>query len=195
MKNTCITSLGLGSSVLGFLLYIMRETHNRPLMTARATRLITVYGDVRVILIRLSILFSLLFPLIMVGSTQPNGSSNTIQKMDVKEALIRYIIDSGYDAINEADYLFLSFDEADPSNEFIEKFSQNRPYIFPSSLSVTDSDTGIVRHRSKGGVGTIVQIESTEIINRKKVRISWSYYKANLNSSGSIATLKSLLSR
>lgn len=126
----------------------------------------------------------------MISGCASYAEHDSVEKGDIHEALIYYVLDSGFDSLGKAKHLFVSIDGEDPSVEFIERFRNYRYKVLPVSYSKYDEQSGMVIHRSKDGTAAVLQIRTLKVFSEKKVKIDWGHYKANLNASGSTATLK-----
>jgi len=109
---------------------------------------------------------------------------------DICFALANYIFkNNASGAQQKVEYYFLKINGGDPSEDFIERFSDQKPIVLPYSLAEASADKG-VRHKKTKGRGLIFSIDKIKWVSDTEVKVSWGYYEAGLSASGNTATLK-----
>jgi len=112
---------------------------------------------------------------------------------DIQEAVFRYMF-MHHKASAErlgvkAYYLSLGENEADPSDEFMKRFADNKPPVKKQSEAQADAATG-VKDRSTGERGYVLRIEKIKWVNDTEVEAEGGYYSSGVSASGNTYYLK-----
>ena len=132
----------------------------------------------------------LLFAFASLGLGAADGRQS--QEDDIREAAFRWQFDhnvSGQQKKAKVYFLAVGEKSADPSDEFIKRFADNKPPVRKRSECSADPGKGVLDKKT-GGQGLMFLVTSIKWNSDTEVEVKGGYYESGRSASGNTYTLK-----
>ncbi len=125
----------------------------------------------------------------------PYAWTHSTEELDILEATLRYFFENNASSntnLGRGDFLFVALGEGeagvDPSPQLLARFADHAPPVMPASLM--EMSGGGVKHKDRGGNGTLFHIDRIRPADDNTVDVDCGYWEADLSASGNSYRLK-----
>lgn len=121
----------------------------------------------------------------------PDESTRAKAEDEIREVTFRYQFlhnASGLQQNAKIYFLAIADEHGDPTDEFMERFADDKPTVKKKSQAKVGGDG--VKDRDTGEIGLIFRVDNIKWVSDTEVEVGGGYYEAGLSSSGNTYFLK-----